>query len=402
MSLLNQVLQDLETRQRAPVQTSIRLATASAAPHTGADWRDTHWQERLRPGLIGMLVALALVVAAWVFQIAWETSQQVTGPAVVIDPVPTTPLASDTDTDAVPATITGVTETPGSPVETRESVGAPDQAPQETLSDSNTAMPEQLESALPDEPRDVVASVDPAAEQPPVASSRSNGAVDPAEAAAVATDFLPLRNVELPVEPVRSTRRRSGGEAVVRPRAPDSMTVARDAIASGELASAEKLLRRRLSGRPAELDARELLVGLLLRGDRSEEAMRQLETGLAYHPAHGNFILIMAQLQAAKGDTEAAIATLRRGAGIRAIRSQCLQMLGALQQQHGQYAAASESFRQLVAIEPSLANAWMGLALSLDAEGRAGAASAYQRALEIGGLPEATVGYARQRLTAME
>ena len=242
-----------------------------------------------------------------------------------------------------------------------------------------------------------------------------SGDAAPAPRPIADVSYLPLRNASL-AEPLavrssepsaaRSTARTGDAPAVtaksIRPVPAEPLDRVRAAIADGSLAEAEALLQGHLAQRPKDRIARELLVGLMLRGDRIDDASRQLEIGLRHHPAHGSFLLIHARLLAQRGDRGNAIRVLRGAARVPGIRAQRLQMLGALYQQDGRYAEAAEQYRVLLALQPRSAAGWVGLAISRDAQGSDDASAAYRRALAIGGLPSAAEAYARQRLAELD
>ena len=172
---------------------------------------------------------------------------------------------------------------------------------------------------------------------------------------------------------------------------------ARRQIEAGELSAAEETVTQRLAARPGDREARELLVGMMLRGGRYVQALEAINAGLRHHPDHRKFLLIKARLLAQSGDTDGAVTLLEgrlaEGEGSR----EALQMLGALRQQQGHYDEAVAVYRRLVERAPTTGPAWVGLAIGLDALGDPGALEAYTRALSLGGLPEAAARYARQR-----
>jgi MSHA biogenesis protein MshN len=219
--------------------------------------------------------------------------------------------------------------------------------------------------------------------------------------------YRPLRNVVEP-PPLRGrhvvSASRAGDTAEVKTATPapsDPLAAVRRAIDVGELAEAEALLEERLGRAPRDLEARELLLGLVLRGGRTDAALAQLALGLRDYPGHGSFILIRARLLAQAGDPEAAISVLESAPRSQTTRGERLQMLAALYQQQGRYGESAEAYRALLATAPGSGPAWAGLGVSLDAVGDPEAAAAYRRALELGGLPQAAEAYARDRLAQL-
>ena len=81
MSLLNQVLQDLDARQPQAARSTLRTASPSVVQHAADDFADADWRRLLLPGAVVATVLFALVLAAWVFERAWQLAGQ-TGPAM--------------------------------------------------------------------------------------------------------------------------------------------------------------------------------------------------------------------------------------------------------------------------------------------------------------------------------
>lgn len=410
MSLLNQVLRDLEARESRHPQMPVHWAAVTPDGRVPDTPATPAWRRRMRPGMVGLFVA-PLLISAWAYQHVWQA------PDVAI--VETDDAASRMSAIGASSAMTHVGGNGTAEAAALVAVSGAAEAGVSRVTESSIATPvtERHEAEPTVAAVDRTTAVETAtAPDVPVTAPQIQAEVDDSATVEVASapepqpepTFLELRNVELPAAqtsvrrathaPATSQRRQS----VTRADESDPLAAARRAIESGELAVAENRLQRRLQTFPDDRDARELLIGLMLRGDRTDAAMRQLETGLAYYPAHGTFVLILARLQVERGETGSAMATLRRGAGIRAIRDDCLQMLGALLQQLGRYAEAAETYRQLVTVAPQLGNAWIGLAISLDAQGDLAAADGYRRALVLGGLQAAADSYARQRLAALE
>jgi Flp pilus assembly protein TadD len=231
---------------------------------------------------------------------------------------------------------------------------------------------------------------------------------DKTPAAPSVVAYLPLRNTELAdveeaiVEPVRV--KSLAGMSVKTPKspAPRSVEQAQAAIAQGELSSAESILQRNLQLAPGDKESRELMVGLMLRGERYDAAMQQLDAGLKQHPGHVKLLLIKARLLAQYNEVAAAIKILESAPPSVIGRTERLQMLGALYQQQSRYDQAVDSYRELLQINPTAGPAWVGLAISLDGLGDDAALEAYGRALRFGGLPAAAESYARQRVSQLE
>ena len=376
MSLLNQVLQDLDARAPAAVHHPVRRAEASAVVDPDEEslfQRRPDWRQLL----IWSLVGAAVMLWAWRFFAVSNTSDVPTATAIELPPA-------------------AVAQPPVAAVDLTPSLN--------TSAGRSTVV---LRAA--DEPKPSAAAE---VTRPPVPAEVSPIAQDQTAAPAVAEDdstpsgpFLPLRNTVLPQAadtPATSGPSPATGEikiaksAVVAPLAD-----ARMAIARGDLAEAETFLQQHLQHASSDLAARELLIGLMLRGNRYTAAIVQLDQGLMHHPRHLKFVMIKARLLAQSGDTAAAIQLLERSPVAGRDGVQLRQMLGALYQQQGRYEEAVENYRTLLAFTPGAGPAWVGLAISLDALGDAEASDAYRRALVLGGLPVPAAAYARQRIVQL-
>lgn len=368
MSLLNDVLQDLDARQSTPAAAAVRTAPPSVRAHAADDFKTVDWAARLRPVAVVLLLA-ALTVGWLLLRPQSELPASPAGnPTRTAPPAPVAAIVPHTEPEQTPAVDTIVPEPVGDPA---------------------TAVHE----SPPRAPSLVTA--------PTAAQAPSNAGVEPRPV------YLPLKNAVAPVREAPGVRESSRPDKVVisksiRPVARDPIQSARDKIAGGELAEAEQMLRQRLQVAHGDIRARELLLGLMLRGNRTDAALHEVSAGLELKPGHGKFILIKARLLAQLDQGEEAIALLERASRVRAIRSERLQMLGALYQQAEQYDRAAGNYRALLSAQPDIAAAWVGLAICLDAQGEAGAADAYRRALRLGGLPVTAAAYARQRLGEME
>lgn len=397
MSLLNQVLQDLDERAPAGAQRPVRLAEAPPAASRHVD----DFDDAAAPDWVRLATWLAVVMAAavwiWVFFVmddpvprpGYRVAPQAAAAAVTASPVQAGTDIAD--------------ETPAAPP--REASGGPAQPPVAQAAPLVATVSPMPAGRVADSNADLAVST-PEDIAPPVV--QATPAAESSGAARLAEPYIRLRNATVP--PVTGTASpdqpvaiaTATGIKTIKPSRPQPLARARAAIAEGELAEAENLLHQRLRTAPNDRAARELLVGLMLRGERHAAAMRQIDQGLQRHPGHINFALIKARLLTYAGSTAAAVELLEGLRGQPRNRAGLLQMLGALYQQQARYAEAVASYRELLVLTPLSGAAWAGLAISLDGLGDAAAIDAYRRALEIGELPAAADAYARQRLAELK
>jgi Flp pilus assembly protein TadD len=402
MSLLNQVLQDLDERAPVTQPRSPHLTVAPAAT-LGAEELDDRRPNWIRLGA-GAGIVSAFVAAVLLFHNVDEADVESVQPqlSVTVSAVPELVLDAVTE-ELDPAGVeSGASD--GASVRTVDS--APLVQVQSTVSPA-------VNTAVPSTP--AVASVTVASVSKPVTSAAKPAPAADADASGVADSptelsYLRLRNTELPVAG-ESQQAISGQDSLAlegnqsvktaKSPAPTAIERARQAIEQGELSSAESILQKRLQQAPADQYARELLVGLMLRGGRNDAAMRQIDRGLKLHRGHVKFNLIKARLLAQRGEAEAATRILESMRSANVGRTERLQMLGALYQQLARFEKAVDSYRSLLNLDAAAGASWVGLAISLDGLGDPTALQAYDRALELGGLPAAAESYARQRLSQL-
>ena len=406
MSLLNQVLQDLEDRSPVEHKRPLRLAVAARTDRPSGEATDENgptW----RLLLSGIAVILAFIAAVWVFYPAGDSgdAERVVDQAV---PVAAAEVVTQPVRSAQPALPASEPEpaTPGR-----------GQAPIEPAQPASTLLPEQgavfkKEETMPAE------STPPGLHQPVPAISLPDpvrpppelrGQADPAAPSSKeSTGYLTLRNTQLPpaAKPHKKAHKgmlsKPSRVKTAKPVAPRPLDEVRQEIELGELSFAEYLLHERLRTTPGDGEARELLIGLMLRGERNDSVMVQLERGLKHEPGNTKFVLIKARLLAQSGDVEGASQVLEAALGNGAGAVERLQMLGALYQQQARYEQAESSYRALLELTPASAAAWAGLGLSLDGLGEPAAYEAYRQALQLGGLPAAADAYAQERFAELE
>lgn len=398
MSLLNQVLQDLDGRVGSEKRPELRLASEGAAAAQGDDREarlGVDWTVVARASGLILLALVAGVLTATVLSHVDEST-----PAVAVAPLELPEVAEPVADDLPPPA-------PVSPPDAVDPSGVSAAPPRRRVEQQAALDPRVVPVAETNAGLPATREKGPLQSPPPVARV-AEGVPSLAD---VSAPLLPLRNVALPGEPAPTAASASDPGRVASQRVKPAMVKAaapvsplaevRRMIREGDLARAEVRLGRYLKERPGSREGRELLLGLMLRGDRRQAAMDQLDIGLARHPAHTPFLLIKARLLHEQGSTDAALTVLEAHRHGGRATPEMLKMLGALYQQQGGYSAAAEVYRELTGLRQNDGPAWAGLAISLDAAGDAGAREAYARALRVGGLPQAAADYAAQRLAEL-
>lgn len=135
---------------------------------------------------------------------------------------------------------------------------------------------------------------------------------------------------------------------------------------------------------------------------RLQEARQLLEQGVAIDPGYANFRLLQARLAMAMGDKPAALQVLAMLDPLVAVNMDYYATRAALAQELAQYGTATRSYQQLTLAQPGEGRWWLGLAISLDKQGRTLAArDAYQRASTLN-LSTASRQFVLQRLRQLE
>ena len=378
MSLLNQVLQDLDERAISGAVQPVRLAKEvtpdpvhAAAVQAANQVPGPDWPRRVAWGS----VFLATVGTALLL---YPSDRPLRHANYVVQP----PRLVVSAALELPAPLSAPNDAPGSAAQDVQPVPEAAKKPPATKAQSSVQAGRDTTAGKP-------------ASTPPQRSTIKSS-----------TDraYIPLRNAVVPPPATRHTGAVSpgvGGSGKVKTDAPatqEPLVAVRRAISEGEIATAEALLSQYVKDAPRDREARELLIGLMLRGDRQGAALQQLDLGLQQHPEHTKFALIKARLLVETGDAAGALQVLEGIRRTRTGRAELLQLRGALYQQLARYEEAVANYRELLSLTPMAGAAWVGLAIGLDGLGDAESIEAYRRALQIGGLQDAAANYARQRL----
>jgi MSHA biogenesis protein MshN len=123
--------------------------------------------------------------------------------------------------------------------------------------------------------------------------------------------------------------------------------------------------------------ARQTLIGLLMESRRFGEAERRLHEGLSLDRAQPELAMSLARLQVERGDSNTAITTLERTLPHAVDRADYHAFMAALLQRGERHREAIEHYRQALRRSPHSAVWQMGLGISLQAESR------FQEAREV-------------------
>lgn len=379
MSVINQMLKDLDARQGGPG------ATARYQPPA----RQPLWLWLL----ISLTCLGALALLGWRSWGYWQHEKSIQSASVVTASAPMPPSAQAESVDV------------------RVALPVPDERQQaEAVTASSKAQTEPAAAPSESEPADETVEdevVVPPGEDPEHYYAHLDAALQPErqEEDALAAEMMPepapatnhTKKVkpknQLSIQPVELSAAQRSELAERR---------AATALARGDLQEAERQYGDLLSEQPDHVEARKQLAALLYGQERYEEAQKSLLEGLRVHPAQADFRLLLARMAIAQQQSQQALDWL---AGARPPIAQNLDYYAtwaALAQDGGHTAEARQLYLDLLHQRPDEGRWWLGLGIAEETLGNtAQALEAYRNAQLHGGLGEASSNWLAQRIAAL-
>ena len=347
MSLINQVLVDLDRRREAdPVRSQVSFAGVSRVAASVRDFQP------LRIIVTGVAV---LTLVAWMFVVQ--------KPDALLRDIPEVATAT-----VVMATL--------------EAAPVVSAAPAEPVSPSTDALPPVDTGATRVREPVPVEVIAVAAPQQPV----------PARRAAAASDTPAAVVME------KKTRQVTPAEQA------DTLFEAAIALqSSGQASAAEKKFTQVLAVMPRHIEARLTLVQQRLGAGQHAAARTLLDEGLALMPGQGDLSLLLARLHVEQGELDAAVGRLTQHVETNPGDPGGMAFLAAVEQRRQHHTQAVALYRRALALQRQRSEWWAGMAISLEANGkRSEAVTAYRRALFLGGLSPALHNYVTQHSHALQ
>ncbi len=363
MSLLNQVLQDLQDRQ-APDTNAVQATLRDVRVPVRSNSRAAQ-----RPWVLWVAI---IVLAGVSGNLLWQRGQQNSAPPVTSAAVrhpAQQPTVTHSATAIAPAVAPATTSAPNRVT------------PIVTASAGNAVAAAHAPVAVP-APQVQISAV-----------------ADAATTAVVATKKLTAA-ITTPVS-------KPTVEKTARPLSPEqqadlSYQDALRLLQSGRPSAAEPRLHSALDSDPAHRAARTALAGLLINAGRLPEARTVLAAGLALAPTYAPFAKLYARLRIDQGELRDARAVLERAAPPVQDDPEYHALLAALYQRLGLYEQAAQTYRGTLQAQPRNGVWWLGLGLALEGAGdRANALQAYQRAQQSGTLDSEVLRYVESKITAL-
>lgn len=352
MSLINQMLRDLESRNStnttpSALQHNIQITQPAASKMPLLAW------------------SLLTVIAAGGIYWAYQYSKTLTKapPASVVDikkvPVPIAPYekvlaAPNAVTDTLPKT------------EQKPPINTPP-PPVSAVQPAPTAQTAPVEQAKP--------PIQPA----PTAQAVSNISAEP----------------PLPISPK---------PALIKPKTVKQQAdlLYRQAESNPENYSAVYKLEQVLKLDSRHLKARLLLAKTLHNQGQIDKTAEFLDQSLALFPDNLQFINTRAQIFLQQRNPNDSLKTLQRIELTSSSNETYLSLLAASYQQLQSFANAAKVYQRLITVNPGKAENWLGLALAQEKlDNPKLAREAYQQALSQNTLKESIVNYIKQRLTEL-
>lgn len=381
MSVINTVLRELDHRGAAGIPAVV--AQASGVRAVGGPARNAGQPAR---AVIGAAAVAAMVVAyLWTQGSPTGTPDEPSASATAIVPAQST---RDVVADDRPAAALSVV------AERPESVSPPAAAAIAPAPDAIWGEPVESHRG---EARAVAASATPVPERSGGGAARRPPSSPPSPAA--------LARETKPAPAVVSASPRIERQERPQSAKDRSDAVFRNALESsrnGHLHEAEAGLRKALEILPANVAARQALLGLLLDGRRIPEAEALMREGLLHNPDHASFAMIAARLQVGRGDVPGALATLEAHASAARNNGDYLAFMGALLQRMARHAEAVDRYSEALALG-NARSAWhLGRAISLRELGRRPEARAdFEGSLASGELSPELQNYVRNQIARL-
>ena len=402
MSLLNNVLRDLQTRGAFGVEPLTGLEPVAEAPT----------QHRWPALLLSALAALSIASATVLWRPAADGRWLPSIASIMVDadaqPQPGFQTAPKTSPQAEPdVTASGDQSSGAVPVDrTSESSPAP-------LDDDvvDTPVPPDFQTLAKTSPQaepDLAATGGHSSGAFPVDRTRQSSPAPLDDDVANTAADSPSSSAESAVSPVSAVAPATA--TILRRETVDAATAAARSVTRGliamrgnDLPTAERLFREALTIDPGDGAVWSYLYSVLVRASKPGAAEQALRRGLISAKQPAPLAKLYARMLLDRGEKDAAVSMLRTHRPLPASDIVYDAFLAALLHQLGQYTEARDIYRKLLTVEPSTGSWWIGLAMSDESLGnRPEALSAFQRALRTQSLKIPLTRYARRRIAELQ
>nr|WP_136251349.1 tetratricopeptide repeat protein [Ningiella ruwaisensis] len=177
---------------------------------------------------------------------------------------------------------------------------------------------------------------------------------------------------------------------------------ARLALANDNTGAAIASLEQLIRDFPSQAKERKQLASLLFSEQLFERAKQVLQSGIALNASDSSFYVMLARLSFKVGDYQSAYDALRTYPHENLADVELLSFRAALAERLSDYEKALHDYRLLVAREPENAKWWLGLGVSQDKLSFSeGALDAYQQVKALNQLPIQVLDFVEQRIDVL-
>ena len=175
------------------------------------------------------------------------------------------------------------------------------------------------------------------------------------------------------------------------------------ALQRGRMRQGKEHLREALSLYAPHLKSREMLAGIYIKSGRYVEAAELLREGIKVVPTYSLFAKLYARVLLEQNNPLLAIKVLENSAKALDVDHDYYALLAATYQRVKNHNKAIEIYLQLVNEKSSVGVWWLGLAISLEKSGKnKEALDAYQRAQKTGSLKAGLMTFTNNRVSALK
>jgi len=175
-------------------------------------------------------------------------------------------------------------------------------------------------------------------------------------------------------------------------------------LQQGRMREGKEYLREALALYIPHIKAREMLAGIYIKSGHLISAAELLNEGVKVAPEYPLFAKLYARVLLEQNNPALAVQILERGSAAAQINAEpdYYALLAATYQRVNKHDKAVDIYLQLVKIRPSAGVWWLGLGISLEKSGKnKEALEAYQRAQKTGSLKTGLAKFANNRVAAL-
>lgn len=375
MSLINQMLQDLEKRGEDESSHAAAHYAQFGEANSRSKSRQTSWF------LLLFFIAIVVAVFFFIFK-SRESARSNSTPleksqALSKDVVAAANSVNSADASSVISSVTSSTTSPNLSelglslkLSTQVSLGSLVSMASANVTGGDNekirpelAVPSDAESKMPKAAMAQLIEVAPKLNKPSERKGESELALKPDRDAVSSKKAASPPSASTVAAPVTMIK-----EVSMQQRAEGEYRQATVYQQQGRVNEALAALENALKADPLHAPARQLLISILLENKRHEDAIRELRRGLEVEPGQLNFSMILARLLVERAKLSEAIEVLQKNLSLAQERPDYLAFLAALQQKTAHHKEAILLYRQALKNHSQNGAWWMGLGISLQAE----------------------------------